>query len=1519
MGMTQVVQILGQGVCAALTGGWYHDPDQSILNNSCHLYLWIILMMLPITLHLGLPSTTVTLLIYGISTAIFFTVIKFGSYHLHHMLDKGNIVQGHDRRMNGKLHKENEEKATKVKMPPVHVSDIQVSSSSTTTSSSHEETSGDMTAHVVQQHVCITTQVAQSQTPQHPCQAIKESLCSESQQNMNKKQIYKCIIFPGKWIEIWYDRLALLALLDRSEHIKDNIYSVLLAVLVSLFGFSVLNKGFCKDLWLFQFCFVMSSCQYSLIKSVQPDPASPVHGYNKIIAYSRPFYFSILCGLILMMDSGSKGTYASYSTVYGLKLFSSESLTRARDHVTLVVYCFPAISLLGLFPQINTFCTYILEQIDMLLFGGSAAVGVMSALYSVSRSLITVAVLHIFCFGALKKPWDAHHIPMLFSAFCGLLVGISYHLSRQSSDPSVLVSLIWGELFPRCLWQKVDKSFITTVDPLPESLKTSVKEILKSDFLISMMLAMLSFAVTSSTVFLSLRPFFGIVLFSLAGIVGLVAHYIIPQLRKHHPWLCISHSILQGKEYRQRDVTDAAQIVWFEKLYICLESVEKYILYPAIILNELTIDAFSIAQSKRLEIHSDITIITVAGMKLLRLSFSNPVDQFLTLCFTVVFLYFDYSNLSGSLLLGFFIMTIVFNKIRDLLHKLQFVLSYVAPWQLAWGSSFHVFAQFLAIPHSAMLFFQAVATSIFSVPLSPFLGSVIFITSYARPIKFWENKYNKRDVDYSNTRMAYQIEKDPGNEDNNLNSIFYEHLTQSLQESLCGDLALGRWGNYRSGDCFILTSDDLSAFVHLIEIGNGFITFQLRGLEFRGTYCQQRELEAITGDEDDGSCCCCRPGHLPHMLSHNAAFNLRWLTWEVTREKYILDGYRIINNNAATMLQLFDLRKVLIKYYIKCIIYLTTSSPKLLDWINDESIQKAIQPYARWKYIERDLAFFNINIDEDYIPCLQGITRASFCNIYLDWIRYCVSKRREHMNIDEDSGLVTLTFALSILGRRALGTAAHHMSISLDSFLHGLHSLFKGDFQITPRDEWIFVDMDLLHTVVVPAIRLSLKLHQDHFACSEEYEDCDVLYKAILSSEGKVVICHEGEPTWRASVLSNKEELLTLRHVVEEGTDQYKVIMLHRSYLSFKVIKVNEECVRGLWAGQQQELIFLRNSNPERGSIQNNTQVLRNLINSSCDQPLGYPLYVSPLTTSYTGTHEKLRNIWGRPIHLNNIMIWLKAKWLRVPKEGSARWDSGGTVEHGGRQSASSSNVSETTDSQRSFSQQIRAERLHVKNSSQEKKHQYNGRGNCRSQSLQTNAALKERPLVTSQSAPIMESQYPCFHASTSAYDIMPRFSSNKPHTSFTSVHSQVSKVSFSCELIGQENPGTMHRSSPASSTNSTLSLLFGKKNFSSAFVISGLSAADGGNTTDTQSSSSVNIINIAIGPSARAGNNAGWCPIETFDIDDATELDDFKDESPDAFVMVDKHIIESTTTIQKEKEQEEDSMTTHVNQKDEQ
>ncbi|CAB1313252.1 unnamed protein product [Coregonus sp. 'balchen'] len=836
--------------------------------------------------------------------------------------------------------------------------------------------------------------------------SIDESSETSTQEKPSRKLNYKLKLFPGKWVNILYDRLTLLALLDRNQDVVENIVAVFLAFLVAFLGFILLNHGCFKDIWVFQFCVVIASCQFSL----------------------------------------------------------------------------------------------------------------------------------------LKEPWDEQHTPALFSGFCGLLVVLSYHLSGQNSDPTVLMSLIKSKLMPTLVEsEEEDEDSEDIKDPLPEKLMNSV-------------------------------------------------------------------------------------LMWFERLYMGLLCFEKYVVYPAIILSALTNDGFSLSHRKKLGIHCDVLLMTVAGMKLLRASFCSPSFQFVTLIFTVIFFEFDCSRASETFLLDFFIMSIVFHKLSDLLHKLHFIMVYIAPWQIAWGSAFHAFAQPFAVPRilrsdSAMLLLQTFITTLFYTPLSPFLGSAIFITSYPRPVKFWERNYKK----YARC------------DDNNLNSIFYEYLTRSLQHSLCGDLMLGRWGNYSSGDCFILASDYLNAFVHLIEIGNGLVTFQLRGLEFR-------------------------------------AFNLRWLAWEVTTTKYLLEGYSISENNAATMLQVYDLRKLLITYYLKSIIYYLIQSLKLQTWIKDPSIMEALVSYTKWHHIERDPAVFSVKIDEDYVHCLQGVTRASFCNIYLEWILYCANKMEEPVDCDEDSPLVTLCYALSVLGRRSLGTASHNMSNSLvdcdedsplvtlcyalsvlgrrslgtashnmsnslESFLYGFNTLFKGDFRIATKDEWVFTDMDLLQKVVVPGVRMSLKLHQDHFTCLEETEEPAMLYEAISNYKASLVICHESDPAWRKAVLSSRDTLLTLRHMI------------------------NKECVRGLWAGQQQELVFLRNRNPERGSIQNSKQTLRNMINSSCDQPLGYPMYVSPLTTSYMGTHKQLRSIWGGPLSLDSIKTWLLSKRLRVRKDNLTSCNSGVNME----------------------------------------------------------------------------------------------------------------------------------------------------------------------------------------------------------------------------------------------------------------
>ncbi|XP_010774996.1 pecanex-like protein 1, partial [Notothenia coriiceps] len=81
--------------------------------------------------------------------------------------------------------------------------------------------------------------------------------------------------FIGELLTVLIIKLFSLSL--RNREVLENVLAVVLAVLVAFLGSLLLVHGFFTDIWVFQFCLVIASCQYSLLKSVQPDSSSPRH------------------------------------------------------------------------------------------------------------------------------------------------------------------------------------------------------------------------------------------------------------------------------------------------------------------------------------------------------------------------------------------------------------------------------------------------------------------------------------------------------------------------------------------------------------------------------------------------------------------------------------------------------------------------------------------------------------------------------------------------------------------------------------------------------------------------------------------------------------------------------------------------------------------------------------------------------------------------------------------------------------------------------------------------------------------------------------------------------------------------------------------------------------------------------------------------------------------------------------------------------------------------------------------
>jgi hypothetical protein len=50
------------------------------------------------------------------------------------------------------------------------------------------------------------------------------------------------------------------------------------------------------------------------------------------------------------------------------------------------------------------------------------------------------------------------------------------------------------------------------------------------------------------------QPYVSYIFYCFAGVLGLIAHYLIPQLRKALPWLCCAHPVLRSREYHLYEV-----------------------------------------------------------------------------------------------------------------------------------------------------------------------------------------------------------------------------------------------------------------------------------------------------------------------------------------------------------------------------------------------------------------------------------------------------------------------------------------------------------------------------------------------------------------------------------------------------------------------------------------------------------------------------------------------------------------------------------------------------------------------------------------------------------------------------------------------------------------------------------------------------------------------------------------------------------------------------------------------------
>jgi hypothetical protein len=94
---SHIAEILRQGLWASLSGGWFYEPTHSLFCNTTHLYLWLLLAILPLIFSLFISnyvnaSAWILIIIYAFVILVIFTILKLTIWYLHAIFDSNDPI-----------------------------------------------------------------------------------------------------------------------------------------------------------------------------------------------------------------------------------------------------------------------------------------------------------------------------------------------------------------------------------------------------------------------------------------------------------------------------------------------------------------------------------------------------------------------------------------------------------------------------------------------------------------------------------------------------------------------------------------------------------------------------------------------------------------------------------------------------------------------------------------------------------------------------------------------------------------------------------------------------------------------------------------------------------------------------------------------------------------------------------------------------------------------------------------------------------------------------------------------------------------------------------------------------------------------------------------------------------------------------------------------------------------------------------------------------------------------------------
>ena len=514
------------------------------------------------------------------------------------------------------------------------------------------------------------------------------------------------------------------------------------------------------------------------------------------------------------------------------------------------------------------------------------------------------------------------------------------------------------------------------------------------------------------------------------------------------------------------------------------------------------------------------------------------------------------------ILFQIFLFLIVIRKLGEIQRKIEYVVSY---------SSFHSMSR---VGHIVVLFtmlaniqftcLSIIVSTFLNSPLLSIDGYPVFLPSYPRPSIFWFDPHT--------------FESQPGD------SLFYKDLSDALAKRLAIDVRNGVLPHCTENQFYLLCDDYFNAIIHIISCGVGYVVFQLRGLEVREqTLCHRNELQVVRSELE----------HVNEMKTFMASYiisrftSLLWAPigkmmrlmklpaplpakqrafvssccWNTVSDDYRLESYSVSSNRISSI---FPDKHHQDLVYINLIRALTAAIEQ-----NDE-----------------------ILVPEDF----NSSASPEIEEIVFPWI-----EKRGKNNVKRE-----IMAAAKVM--------IEEMNKIQGDFEWKLYKYFNSSVAQLHSFLWI---PSLVDEKLITCFRIAVSLAV--FEASDALPDDDGELASFIEEKVKSnLVLPETDPRWAELVKSRKKQLETMRQLQESDGFSVKYMIFTRKEQQFKLVKINDELVRGIWAGQILETVFFESTDRERASIQFDSFTLRNIITQSANSPVGYPEVICPITFSYS-------------------------------------------------------------------------------------------------------------------------------------------------------------------------------------------------------------------------------------------------------------------------------------------------------------